>query len=159
MLYTDKAAQRLLGNAADAQITEATPDGAFVTWNADDGECKGFIPKSKFVELFIGDRKARARGIEVTRNAFYPDYYTARNTYNESTYNLVATDNAVQCQCPDYAKQIEHFGKACCKHSYAVLNQLGFGSLADYVESRKLAKDERDWMERELQRHLAASAY
>ena len=147
MLYTDKAAQRLLGNAAQAKVTEVMPDGAFVTWKADDGQCSGFIPKAKFVELFIGDRKARARGIQVTENAFYPGYYTAYNSYSESRYNLKASTDTIQCQCPDYQKQLERFGKGCCKHGYAVLNAQGFKSLADYIEAKRFDYQEQRWQE------------
>jgi len=156
MLYTDKAAKRLL-NSADAYITSVEPDGAFVSWRADDGQCKGFIPEAKFVDLFIGDRKARAKGIQVTENAFYPGYFTAYNSYTESRYNLKASETTIQCQCPDYQNQIEHFGKGCCKHGYAVLNAQGFNSLADYIEGKRFDYQEQRWQEE--QDYLQASNY
>jgi hypothetical protein len=44
----------------------------------------------------------------------------------------------VFCTCDDFNNQLEFWGRGCCKHGYAVLAHLGFGSLRDYMTAKKV---------------------
>jgi hypothetical protein len=98
-----------------------------------------FLSKKAFYLSFVEDRQARSRSIKVTENPFANRVYTARNLVNNHTYTVIVSD-VIDCQCEDYRAQIAFIGRGCCKHGYAVLNSLGFGSLSDWQLSERMRR-------------------
>ena len=93
------------------------------------------LDQAEFKKLFVSDRQARSKSLTVTKHLNSSLNYTVWNEDNGHRYQVNLTSNAVRCECPDYHKQLQAIGKACCKHAYALLGQLGFTNLTDYIES------------------------
>ena len=132
LIYTRKGAARLL------RIEYEAIEFVYV---ADDYVLVGLyntsvkLDKAEFKKLFVSDRKARSKSLTVTKHLNSSLNYTVWNEDNGHRYPVNLTSNAVRCECADYKKQMEVLPKSCCKHGYALLGQLGFTSLADYIES------------------------
>ncbi|MFY7883517.1 MAG: hypothetical protein ACOVOV_01590 [Dolichospermum sp.] len=84
-------------------------------------------------------RKARSRSLTVTRDLFDGSKFTVRNETSDSLYSLECKDDHVECECVDYQNLVNKFNtnKVSCKHCYGVLNELGYGTLQDYVKDIK----------------------
>jgi predicted nucleic acid-binding Zn finger protein len=136
ILYSTAAVRRLLGlqSSAQVQIREFFK----VVWVWVKGQRPTFISKAVFKIHFVEWRKAQARGLKVTERLDRPNAYTVRNECKDSTYIVEARADGVFCGCHDFKNQLEFLGRGCCKHGYAVLNDLGFGSLRDYITARKV---------------------
>jgi hypothetical protein len=135
LLFSASAVRRILGLAASIAIrVKVWP---YVIWVHVAGQRPTFISKQCFKRHFVTRRQAAAKALQVTRYAFDQQAFTVRNETKHSTYQVIANDT-VSCECHDYQNQVSFLGKGCCKHGYAVLNHLGFKSLADYVHARKI---------------------
>jgi hypothetical protein len=135
MLYTISAAARLLNVETD-DITELTfhPLRCQIDLKSD---WTVIVPQRDFIEQFISDRKAKAKALVATQDINDGQNWTVWNPENKHSYQVTVTKEAVCCTCPDWKHQAEAFGRqtVCCKHGYAVLAQLKFDSLRDYLKA------------------------
>ena len=89
-----------------------------------------FIGKAQLKKAFVQFRKDNGKSLTVT--------YLQGDTYRvagHNTHHVVATPTAMVCDCEDYLNQVGAWGKGCCKHGYAVLGHLGYGSLSEYIST------------------------
>jgi hypothetical protein len=135
LVFSISAARRLLGVAQDVSIQIC--EFFKVVWVWVKGNRPTFISKKAFKQHFVDRRRAAARALTATQWINQPTYFTVRNESKNSTYQLEAFPDRIECPCDDYKNQIQFIGRGCCKHGYAVLNTLGFSSLAHYVEAMK----------------------
>jgi hypothetical protein len=92
-----------------------------------------FVSKKAFRQAFVDFRKESAKTVQVKRLGVDSAYFQAKG--QEEIYDLALTATGVTCTCVDYQNQVQYIpgGKHCCKHGYAVLSRLGFGSLQAYL--------------------------
>jgi hypothetical protein len=133
ILYSVSAVKRLLG-LGDRTLVKIQ-EFAKVVWVWVKGKRPTFISKKAFKQHFVDRRKAQAKGLAVTRNGFNSTTYSVKNEAKNSSYKVVLGSSAIACECEDYRNQTEFFGRGVCKHGYAVLAQLGYSSLKDFVGS------------------------
>ena len=94
-----------------------------------------FVSKKAFKQAFVAFRKESAGAVKVKRLGFDSPYFQALG--KEEIYDLALTVTGITCTCQDYKNQEDSFSLRslkCCKHGYAVLNQLGFASLQAYIQ-------------------------
>ena len=130
LLYSVAAARRILG-IYYPEIKVVIQVWAKVILVISDGRRPRFISKRVFRQHFVDRRKQEARALEVhqvNRHTF-----TVVNEAKGSHYEVSAIAGRVFCSCKDYKNQLNFFGKAACKHSYAVLAQFGYANLSDYI--------------------------
>ena len=96
-----------------------------------------FISKKLFKKHFVDNKKEQAKTIQIISNS--RSQFTALS--GTKVYQLEAVLDAVTCSCDDYRHQTGTLKTACCKHGYAVLNKLGFDSLAGYINSKINSQD------------------
>ena len=133
ILYSVSAVRRLLG--LGDRIAVKIREFGWVVWVWIQGKRPTFISKKAFKQHFVDKRRAAARGLVVTRNAYQSCSYSVRNEAKDSSYKVILGATAIACECDDYKNQTEFFGRGCCKHGYAVLHQIGFNSLKDYINN------------------------
>jgi len=133
ILYSVSAVKRLLG--LGDRIAVKIQEFSFVIWVWVKGQRPTFISKKAFKQHFVDRRKTQARGLVVTRNAYQSCSYSVRNEAKNSIYKVVLGATAIACECEDYRNQTEFFGRGVCKHGYAVLAQIGYSSLKDYLQN------------------------
>lgn len=138
ILYSAAAVRRLLGlgPSVKVQIREFVK----VVWVWVKGQRPTFISKKVFKAHFVEWRKAQARGLTVTKRLDAVNLYSVRNEAKNTVYTVEARTNGVFCTCDDLNNQLQFFGKGCCKHGYAVLAHIGFGSLRDYITAQKVVR-------------------
>jgi len=93
----------------------------------------------------VGDRNARAKYLEVTKQMGKVDMFTVKNETSESVYQVKAGVDHLECECKDFQYLSEDFGtqKVACKHVFAVLGHLNFDSLKDYIKYNEEYYEER----------------
>jgi hypothetical protein len=133
ILYSVSAVKRLLG-LGDRSLVKIQ-EFAKVVWVWVQGKRPTFISKKAFKQHFVDRRKAQAKGLTVTRNGFNSSAYSVRNEAKNTSYKVVLGNSKIACECEDYRNQTEFFGLGVCKHGYAVLAQLGYSSLKDYINN------------------------
>jgi hypothetical protein len=131
ILYSVSSVKRLLG--LGDRILVKIQEFAKVVWVWVQGKRPTFISKKAFKQHFVDRRKAQAKGLTVTRNGFNSSAYSVRNEARNTSYKVILGNSAIACECEDYRNQTEFFGRGVCKHGYAVLAQLGYSSLKDYL--------------------------
>lgn len=131
LIYSKSAAARILGVSSN-QIEELQVWHKTV-WLKVTGDRPLLISKTTFKQHFADWRKANSQGLVVTKHILSQNTYTVRNEVKDTRYQVVCRTNELTCTCDDWQNQKELIGRACCKHCYAVLNQLGYSSLADYL--------------------------
>jgi predicted nucleic acid-binding Zn finger protein len=136
ILYSAAAARRLLGLKSSAPVE--IKDFQKVIWVHVKGQRPTFISKTKFKQHFAEWRKAQARGLKVTERLDIANHYTVRNLNKDTAYVVEVRADGVFCTCDDLNNQLEFLGRGCCKHGYAVLAHLGFGSLQEYLQAQKV---------------------
>lgn len=92
-----------------------------------------FYSKTAFKIHFVEWRRAAARALTATKNVFNPLVYYVRNESKGTGYKVQTFVGGAFCECEDFKNQSQFFGKACCKHIYSVLFQLGHNSLTEYI--------------------------
>ena len=135
ILYSVSAVRRLLGVATGVSIR--IQNFFLVIWVHVQGQRPTFISKKAFKQHFAEWRKAQARGLVATQWVDQATRFTVRNESKGSAYVVDASPSSLNCTCEDYKNQIQFLCRGCCKHGYAVLNKLGFNSLAKYIEAYK----------------------
>lgn len=133
ILYSVSAVRRLLG--LGDRIAVKIQEFGWVVWVWVVGKRPTFISKKLFKQQFVDRRKAQAKGLVVTRNTYESCSYSVRNEAKDSVYKVVLGVDEIACECEDYKNQREFFGRGCCKHGYAVLAQIGYSSLRDYLKN------------------------
>lgn len=99
-----------------------------------------FYSKQQFKQHFVTRRQTAARALTATQNLFNPSNFFIRNETKDTGYNVQIFVGGAICECEDFNNQKQFFGKACCKHIYAVLYKLGHGSLSDYITASSLPR-------------------
>lgn len=134
LIYTASAAVRILKLAIKASQVRVEQWFNCV-WVWVPGQLCRILSKAAFKAEFVAFRRANATALKVTRHLLTPNCFGVRNEDKGTLYTVTASQSAIACQCPDYQQQIEAFGKGACKHAYSVLNQLGYATLSDYLNS------------------------
>ena len=106
---------------------------AFVAWVWVRGQRPRFVSLSAFKQAFVLRRMKAAAALKAEQWAEVPSYFTVRNEKKNSSYPVELGSAGPVCKCEDYRNQQAFFGKGVCKHGYAVLQALGYGSLAGYL--------------------------
>lgn len=91
--------------------------------------CVTFVSVKWLRFAFVELRKTGSAG--VVAQAVSPTAYAVDGS--SGLHFVHVEDKKIDCTCPDFENQIKEFGKGCCKHAYAILNHLGYGSLRDFV--------------------------
>jgi hypothetical protein len=135
ILYSVSAVRRILGIAHNAAI-QIQPF-AHVIWVWVKGQRPTFISKKVFKQHFVERRKSQALVLQVTQCLDAAYQFTVRNAAKDSIYIVEALPTQLRCECEDFKKQQQFFGKAACKHVFATLNYLGFNTLVDYIQANQ----------------------
>lgn len=136
LLYTASATARILQvTTDDIETVTAGDEGCQVSLRGKAGTIE--IPRADYIRQFVADRQARSQSLSATQHIDDKTVWTVWNESNDNRYTVTVTRDFVHCDCPDWQNQQEAFGhvKVCCKHGYAVLRQLGFGTLKDYLKA------------------------
>lgn len=130
-IYTKAAAAKLLNlKVDDIEFVYPMPDDRCMVGLYNDGI---ILTKAEFIKVMTNDRRSRSRQIKVTQNVYKETTFKARN--DKRTYNVELYKDCITCQCDDYEKQAAAFNnQVACKHVYATLSHLGYGSLKDYLK-------------------------
>jgi predicted nucleic acid-binding Zn finger protein len=136
LLFSAAAVRRLLGLKSSAQVE--IREFFKVIWVWVKGKRPTFISKRVFMQHFVDFRKASSKGLKVTERLDRVNHYTVRNLYKNTAYVVETRSDGVTCTCDDLSNQLQFFGWGCCKHGYAVLSKLGFGSLRDYIKAQTI---------------------
>ncbi|AFY62798.1 hypothetical protein [Synechococcus sp. PCC 6312] len=129
LIYTAANAARILGKRFSNLVIEIWANVVYLHGV----KLSRFVSKAAFKQMFVDFRKAGAKSLTVTQNLFVPNAYKVRNETKGTAYDVVIINQNFTCACDDYIAQYTAMGKGVCKHGYAVLNHLGFTSLADYI--------------------------
>ncbi|MDS3862380.1 hypothetical protein RIF25_16400 [Thermosynechococcaceae cyanobacterium BACA0444] len=132
LIYTAANAARILGKRFQGLQIQVWFNCVYVHTK---GQFSRFISKASFKQMFVDFRKAGAKALTVTANLFVPNTFKVRNGTKDTAYDVLIIEKNITCGCEDYNNQMEAFNKGVCKHGYAVLNHLGYNSLADYVRA------------------------
>lgn len=135
LLFNVSATSRITGvPRSEIKSTEVWDKVVFVRFRTG----SRFISKKVYFAHFVAFRQEGSKEIQVRNRV---DHWVAWNPTKDSSYCVTPYSDRIECSCDDYKNQIDVLGKGCCKHTYAVLGQLGHASLADYVgaQNRKSA--------------------
>ena len=128
LIYSIEAAKRILNIKSGVYEVQ---EWAWVIWVRGTGFCR-FMSKKVFQKHFADRRKEAGKSIFVSVDTHDNSHFIAQGS--KDFYELFTHDSSVSCNCEDFKNQMRFIGKGVCKHGYAVLNFLGFGSLAEYVD-------------------------
>lgn len=131
IMFSKAAAARIMGCAAGQVVR--VQKFAFVAWVWARGQRPRFVSLSLFKAAFVQRRMRAGAELKAERWADVPHWFTVRNEKKNSSYPVVVGKAGPVCRCEDYKNQQQFFGKGVCKHGYAVLRELGFGSLAGFL--------------------------
>ena len=109
---------------------------AFVAWVWVRGQRPRFVSLKAFKIAFVMRRMRAAVALKAEQWDNIPAYFTVRNEEKGSSYPVEMCSYGPKCECEDYRNQKKFFGKGVCKHGYAALGVLGYGSLGSYLEAR-----------------------
>lgn len=130
LVYSAAAVRRMIGDRFPVVRVEKWWKVCLVVFKG----CRPrFMSRQVFLKHFVEWRKAQARALQVTQRLDASNQFTVRNESKNSVYIVQAMPSGLVCECEDYSNQIQFWGKGCCKHGYAVLAHLGFGSLQHYL--------------------------
>ena len=128
-IYSKIAATRIFGKQAQAVTVER--DRAVVTFT--DGST-ATTSSAEFKKQFAENRRLAGEAISDVQQ-INDVTYRVKGEYTVSVF-----PDCLECDCQDWLNQLEvGIKRPCCKHCYAVLNQLGCTSLAEFVEKQKTA--------------------
>ncbi|NEQ53024.1 MAG: hypothetical protein F6K11_23270 [Leptolyngbya sp. SIO3F4] len=131
LIFSKIAASRLL--SVDINLIADFRIFFRVCWVWIRGSRPRFISKRLFTKHFSEHRQQQGRQLTAKAWPEVPDWYTVENTHKGTSYPVVLNPSGPDCDCEDYRNQIAILGKGVCKHGYAVLSKLGFGSLSAYL--------------------------
>lgn len=130
LIFSASAVRRMLRLAASVAIQ--IREFGWVVWVWVAGSRPTFMSKRAFYQHFVDRRKADAQGLKVVQQT--RRNFAVSNPAKGSAYT-VTLGTAASCTCDDFINQIKFLQRGCCKHGYAVLQQLGFSSLANYQQA------------------------
>ena len=134
LVYSAAALRRMWGLAyrrlSDIQVREWWR----VVWVWVPGHRPTFVPKAEFKQHFVEWRRQAAQTLRVVAWIDDASRFTVHNDAKGSSYVVEVSDTEIACTCEDYNHQVNAWSKGCCKHGYAVLQQLGFNSLSEYLQ-------------------------
>lgn len=134
LVYSAAAVRRMIGDRFPVVRVEKWWKVCLVVFRG----CRPrFMSRQAFLKHFVEWRKAQARALRVTRHLGSPHCFSVRNESKGSVYEVQTFIGGLSCSCEDFQNQIQFFGRACCKHGYAVLGHLGFETLSGYIEQRQ----------------------
>jgi hypothetical protein len=132
-IYSKKAASTIL-NRKDVVKVEIWATVIWVRFS------KGsrFVSKKAFTALFARNRQTSGAAIaEIGAvNHIAGGLYTVISQSANQLYTVELDTHHLTCNCMDYSVQFDclNLKKATCKHGYAVLKTLGYGTLSDYLK-------------------------
>ena len=103
-----------------------------VAWVYIQGQRPRFISLKAFKQHFVDWRKSQANRLMVAQSS--RNTYRVVNPVKSTAYTVTAEAEWVDCECEDFKNQILLLKQGCCKHCYAVLQQLGYSSLQAYLQ-------------------------
>lgn len=130
LLYSVAAARRILG-IYYPEIKVVIQVWAKVILVISDGRRPRFISKKVFKQHFVDRRRQEAKALKVMSEGYH--VFTVTNPKKGSQYRVTSKNDAIYCECEDYKNQLSFWGKAVCKHSYAVLFNMGYSELSQYL--------------------------
>jgi hypothetical protein len=139
-LYSQARASRILGvKPSEIEFVYVCGDGRILVGLYNDSV---YLSDREFKIAYGEERKARAKELIVTKRLDMKSGYTVRNESSKSAYKVKAFIDGLVCECPDYeiSSQVMNSDKVACKHIYAVLGQLGYSSLREYIKGQKADK-------------------
>lgn len=131
LVYSIAAIRRLLQLPQAARIR--IQPWFKVIWVWVEGHRPTLISKFALKCHFVEWRKFQARSLFVQPH--HSSFYLVSNEAQNSQYRVHLFTGGLTCQCEDFKTQSQHIGRACCKHSYAVLNHLGHDSLQAWIDA------------------------
>lgn len=131
IVFSKAAAAKVMGCAV-SQVVQVRKF-AFVAWVWVRGQRPRFVSFFLFKAAFVQRRMRAGAELKAERWADVPRWFTVRNEEKGSSYPVEMRVAGPSCECEDYRNQQQFFGKGVCKHGYAVLRALGYGSLAGYL--------------------------
>lgn len=139
LIFTKTAAARLLPFATKIEVLRVFKGAVQVTYLTKNGRCSTFLSKTAFFQDFVNYRQEGAKTCTVKRwgAGSYQCRYEVFSSMSEKIYTVELSAGTAMCNCPDYEEQHRQLGKAKigCKHAIATLNHVGYGSLAEYVDT------------------------
>lgn len=139
LIFTKAAALRILPFAIKIEAIRVFKGAVQVTYLTKNGRCSTFLSKTAFYSDFITFRQEGAKGCTVRRwgAGSYQNRYEVFSGMSEKIYTVELSAGIAMCSCPDFEEQGKQLGKAKvgCKHVLATLNHIGYGSLAEYVDT------------------------
>jgi len=131
LVYSIASASRILG--VKRESIKGFKRFWKVCWIWIKGQRPFFISKLVFNRHFAEHRQRQ--GAELTAKSWpeAPQWYTVENQAKGTSYPVTLEDDGPECACHDYQNQVVILGKGICKHGYAVLLKLGYGSLREYL--------------------------
>jgi hypothetical protein len=131
LIFSRSSAARILKVATDSIVKFQI--WFRVCWVWVKGQSPKFISMRTFREHFVAWRKEQSElHIAYKVNS---KQYTVVNKQNMKKHYLSVEKTAIVCDCIDYQNQTKTLGKGCCKHAYAVLADLGYNRLSDYINA------------------------
>lgn len=131
LLYSKSAIARMEGiEVSDVLRLEIWAHVVFVVIR---GRRPRFYSKVAFKVHFVEWRQAQARVLVATQNVFNPSIFYVRNETKRTAYTVQMYRGGALCGCEDFKNQMQFLGRACCKHIYAAIAQLGHSSLSEYI--------------------------
>ena len=141
LFFSKAAAQRILSFATKIEVLRVFKNSIQITYRTKHGRCSTFLSKHAFYNDFIAFRQEGAKGcfVKPFSPGCYKGDYQVFSAKGENIYTVRVQGPHAWCSCPDYEKQDKELGKAKtgCKHVLATLAYLGYGSLADFVSTRR----------------------
>jgi len=130
LLYSASATRRILNLPPDVPVR--VQEFHRVIWVHVAGCRPTFISKAVYHQHFVDRRREAAAELIAYRTA---GGWAVFNPLKDTSYSVQQYRSHLSCTCEDYQNQVKFLGRACCKHCYSVLAELGFTSLRDYLNS------------------------
>lgn len=133
ILYSKAAAAMVL--CVPASQVRQVRKFAFVAWVWVRGQRPRFVSLAAFKQAFVMRRMKAATALKAEQWPGAPRYFTVSNADKGSRYPVDLGEAGPVCRCEDFKNQQQFWGRGVCKHGYAVLQALGFGSLREYLSA------------------------
>jgi predicted nucleic acid-binding Zn finger protein len=129
LIYSVSAARRIFAIPSGVRVRIIKFWRCIWLWVA--GQRPRFVSLAVFKAHFAQRRMQAAQQLTVSK--LEPYLFTVTNPVKAKRYAVVLIKKGPVCECEDYRNQAVLLGKGVCKHGYAVLAALGFGSLSAYL--------------------------
>ncbi len=112
--------------------------------------CSTFISCKEYLNQAMQNRRVKAMDYKAQQGIANPQQWkVTSNELGSIPRRVTTTPHSVTCDCEDFNTQANYLsqhpylwnniikGHRICKHAFATLNELGFGSLRDYLAAWK----------------------